>query len=108
MFKPAYFLLLISLIFSFLNGSPLSERSALSWQDKVDTLLLTDIASQVEFILFLEEQANLDGAAQFATKRQKGEYVFKTLTQTAQRSQKPILEFLADLELNIDPTGLQI
>ena len=96
MFKPAYFLLLISLLFSFLYRSPLSDRSELSWQDKVDPLLLTDTASQVEFILFLEEQANLDGAVQFATKRQKGEYVFKTLTQTAQRSQKPILDLLAD------------
>lgn len=96
MFKPAYFLLLISLIFSFLNGSPLSDRSAISWQDKVDPLLLTDSASQVEFILFLEEQANLEGAAFYATKSQRGEYVFKTLTKTAQRNQKPILAFLAD------------
>ncbi len=95
MFKTARYLLLLSIIFSFLNIHPSVAFNSTAWQDKVDPALLNNDQPQVEFILFLSEQADTKGSAKFATKQQKGEYVFQTLTQTAQRSQKPLLDLLA-------------
>lgn len=95
MFKSARYLLLLSIIFSFLNIHPSVAFNSTAWQDKVDPALLNNDQPQVEFILFLSEQADTTGSAKFATKQQKGEYVFQTLTQTAQRSQKPLLDLLA-------------
>jgi subtilisin family serine protease len=103
LFKPANILLLITLLFSFINWSPPSRETALSWQEKVEPQLLNSVENQVEFVLFLSEQANLDGAARLSTKQQKGEYVFQTLTKTAQRSQKPILEALARSAVEVRP-----
>jgi serine protease AprX len=93
--KPVYVLLLISLLLSFLDQPVIPNPDPFVWQKKVDQQLLTQTASPAEFILFLSEQANLEAASSFSTKRQKGEFVYQTLTQTARRSQKPILDLLS-------------
>lgn len=93
--KPASYFLLISLIISSFYWPLATSASHPTWKDKVDPQLLNSSDSTVEFILFLSEQADLKAASVYPTKNQKGEFVYQTLTQTAQRSQKPILDLLS-------------
>jgi subtilisin family serine protease len=47
-----------------------------------------------EFFVVLADQADLSGAAAFATKAEKGRYVHETLLNKAQTTQEPILQWL--------------
>jgi serine protease AprX len=68
------------------------------WQNKVDPWVLKTAASgPTEFLVYLEEQADLSSAKQLRTKLEKGTYVYNQLTRTAQRTQAPILAALQDL-----------
>lgn len=69
-----------------------------AWQSKVDPWVLNTAAqSPTEFLVFLKEQADLSAAKQLHTKLEKGTYVYNQLTQTAQRTQGPLLAVLQDL-----------
>lgn len=59
------------------------------WQTKVDPWVLGRLEQQpeAEFIVLLAEQADLSAAAQLPTKLEKGEYVYRRLTETAERTQ---------------------
>lgn len=75
------------------------EAKAATWQDKVDPWVMdTALAEgQTEFLVYLTEQADLSAAADLTTKEAKGNYVFQTLTATADRTQGPVLAQLRDL-----------
>lgn len=47
-----------------------------------------------EFLVVLADQADLSGAESLQTKEEKGRYVYNTLFNKAQATQKPILEWL--------------
>lgn len=47
-----------------------------------------------EFLVVLADQADLSGAAQLATKEEKGTFVFKALSAKAQATQGPMLDWL--------------
>jgi len=66
---------------------------ASEWTDKVDPRVLAglDQERQVEFLVFMEDQADVSDAAGFATKVERGRYVFERLTAAAERSQAPLL-----------------
>jgi serine protease AprX len=65
------------------------------WQNRVDRWVLDTAASgETEFLVFMQEQADLSGAASLKTQAAKGQYVFEQLTQTAQRTQAPLLHWL--------------
>jgi len=65
------------------------------WRDKVDPWVLDSGRSQeTEFLVFLDDQADLSAAAQLPTKEAKGQYVFQTLTEIASRAQVPVLDDL--------------
>src|SRR5690349_20175263 len=49
-----------------------------------------------EFLVVINDQADLSGAAQLATKEEKGAFVFKALLAKAQAAQGPALEWLAE------------
>jgi len=49
---------------------------------------------QAEILLILREQANVDGAAQLATRTERTRYVYEQLTQTAERTQPPLRAYL--------------
>ena len=49
-----------------------------------------------EFLVVFNDQADLSGAAQLATKEEKGAFVFKALLAKAQAAQGPALEWLAE------------
>ena len=65
-----------------------------NWQNKVDPRLLQGAPATNEFILVFSEQADLSGAAAFKTKEAKGRYVYERLSETAQRTQAPVLDEL--------------
>lgn len=71
-----------------------------AWQAKVDPELLATAAWEpVEALVVLAEQADLAAARRLPTKEERGRTVFERLSQTAARTQKPLLELLRSLGL---------
>jgi serine protease AprX len=81
-----YFLFLISSLFFLPYASA-------QWQQKIDPSLLNSTKT-TNFLVILREQADVSFANNLPTKAQKGEYVFKKLQQTAERSQRNIQQIL--------------
>lgn len=79
---------------------PADSLPALSQQQilaKIDPWVLqTAAAGETEFLVFLTEQADLSAAAALPTKLAKGQYVYQTLTETAQRTQGALLQVLEE------------
>ncbi|MEE4271484.1 MAG: S8 family serine peptidase [Thermoanaerobaculales bacterium] len=62
------------------------------WRSKVDPWVLeTGRERATEFLVFLDEQAELAAAADLESKGARGAFVHRTLTETATRTQAPIL-----------------
>ena len=63
---------------------------------KIDPWVLEEIATkgQAEFLVVLADQADLSGAAKLLTKEEKGRFVYQTLYEKAESTQKPILNWL--------------
>ena len=73
------------------DGSP-DDR----WRDKVDPWVLESGRShETEFLLFLDEQADLGAAEELLTKDEKGTFVVRSLIEVAKRSQEPLLRELS-------------
>lgn len=70
--------------------------SASTWQSKVDPWVLEEIRAgeSSEFLILLEEQADLRAASRLPTKEEKGRFVFDRLREVAQRSQAPLTRTL--------------
>ncbi len=73
--------------------------------NKIDPWVLdhTAASQSAEFLVMLSDQADLSGAAKFTTKLAKGRYVYQTLWQKAQETQKPIVQWLADRGVEFRP-----
>ncbi|HKQ76979.1 MAG TPA: S8 family serine peptidase, partial [Blastocatellia bacterium] len=56
----------------------------------------TDAGEEAEFLVVLEEQADLSLARLFETKEEKGRYVFETLLARASETQAPLLGWLEE------------
>ncbi len=69
---------------------------------KVDPDLLAEIQAEgtADFFIWMAEQADVSGADQLPTKLEKGQYVFDTLRQTAELTQR-------DLRADLDAQGVQ-
>jgi len=91
--------LVSGLLLTTANPAPSATRTpATSWQDKVDPWVLGKAAAgETEFLLFLREQADLTLAANLKTKAEKGAWVFRRLTEVAQKTQPPVLAALDTL-----------
>lgn len=88
-------LLLVSAVIVSAVRAPQAVSPAL-WQNKVDPDVLVQASNgETEFIIFLDEQADLSGAAALQTKQEKGQYVFEQLRKIAGQTQKPVLDELA-------------
>lgn len=83
----------------------LTSRAAVpeNWQAKLDARLWQGPPATNEFLVILSEQADLSGAAALKTKEAKGRYVFERLTETAQRTQSPMLKTLRERGLEHRP-----
>lgn len=66
-----------------------------SWREKVSSTVLEALAQgETDFLVVLNEQADLSATARLATKEEKGAYVYQALTTSAARSQQPLLNAL--------------
>jgi serine protease AprX len=82
--------ILLSLVFSAAaDGESLAQ--------KVDPWVLEKSATgQAEFLVMLREQGDLRGARGLSSKTDKSAFVMDVLRSTAERSQKPLLDLLAE------------
>ena len=87
-------LLLASLL---LSTAAVAENPDAEWRRKVDPWVFWTASAETptEFLVVLEEQADLSGAANIATKNQKGEFVYRRLRETAERTQGALRAELA-------------
>lgn len=97
--KVVSFLSLLSLLALLVAVMVPRQVKAATWQDKVDPWVLSTALAEgeTEFLLFLNEQADVSAAADLTTKEAKGNYVYQTLTATADRTQGPVLAQLRDM-----------
>jgi serine protease AprX len=94
--------ILTALIFGSFTSSPAAPAPA--WQTKVDGWVLqTTESGETEFLVFLQDQADLSAAARLPTRLEKGEFVYQTLLDHARRTQKPLLDALDGLGVQYQP-----
>lgn len=84
-----------------------------SWESKVDSWLLNQArvvenlnspsSGNTDFIILLSDQADLSAEAALPTRLEKGQYVFRVLTETASRTQGPLLAELDRLGVDHQP-----
>jgi len=92
------FLVLLMMLASLTGAQAGAINSTPAWHSKVDPWVLkTAEQGATEFLVFLHEQADLSVASRLNSKHEKGAYVYRQLTQTAQRTQGPVLAALQDL-----------
>ena len=101
----AFWLLVLSMLAfstaSFLPPSAAGKSEAADglltadWQAKVQSTVLEKAAlGQTEFLIYMEQKADLSRAESLATKEEKGQYVYDQLTQTAETSQSGLKQLL--------------
>jgi len=91
---PRIVLLLSALVSGLLLVAydPTPARASAAWATKVDEPLLQATADggTAEFLIVLNAQSDLSGAAALRDKATRGEYVYQTLTAVAFRTQAPV------------------
>jgi subtilisin family serine protease len=99
-------LLILGLIFSILNtaaptvAKPIDEQSLEKVESRVLNAVLTDGTSS--FVIEIAEKADLSKAYTLTDWSERGWYVYNTLREVAERTQKPILEILKKRGLNYE------
>jgi serine protease AprX len=90
-----FLLLSIGSVSSSISNPAQNQRAALA---KVAPWVLerTTDDQQAEFLVVLEDQADLSGAEALATKEEKGRFVYRTLWNKAQATQAPLLAWLKE------------
>jgi subtilisin family serine protease len=93
--------LLVTLIFILTSLALVNYKSSILAQSpdvltKIAPWVLEHTADnkEAEFLVVLRDQADLSGAAALQTKEEKGRFVYQTLYNKAQATQKPILDWL--------------
>ncbi|MCO6486862.1 MAG: S8 family serine peptidase [Phaeodactylibacter sp.] len=68
------------------------------WKNKVDASLLEKAyaGEEAEFLILLQEQADVSGSRQFRIKEEKAAFVFNKLQQTAKQTQGPVIALLEE------------
>lgn len=95
--------LTITFLFIFLGLSGTTPRvSAEEWQSLVEPALLKSFQQEdfVEFVIFLDAQADLARANHYNDKVARGTYVYQELSTVAQRSQAPLISYLEGLDVD--------
>ena len=79
-----------------------AEDSRSKQSEKIDLSIMDskDENGQIEFIIFLTNQADLSEAVHLPTKADKGAFVYNRLTQAAWQNQTPLLEYLRSQDAN--------
>ncbi len=85
------------------QGVAQSQTSG-SWTAKVDPGLLAEPAGgPTEFLIVLEEQADLSGASARRDKTSRGQFVYETMTELAARTQAPLRAMLDERGVDYRP-----
>ena len=81
------------------------QASASDWQASVDPLLLavSEDGEEVEFIVLLEGEANITQAKELGSKAAKGDYVYRSLRETARVAQSALLAELSSRDILHQP-----
>lgn len=96
---PSLSVLLSGLLLAGFVASSAQGAVRSAWQSKVDAWALeTAQAGETEFLVFLNEQADLSEAARLPTKLEKGRFVYERLSETAHRTQSPLIAALDALQ----------
>jgi serine protease AprX len=104
MFQRRTGLLAVALTIAVAGPAIADEPPGGDWLAKVDPWVVTaDRPQPTEFLVFLEEQADLSRAADLPTREAKGAFVFHTLSELAKRTQQPILDELASRGVDFRP-----
>ena len=109
MFRRLLLLVSLAALASLIPASPYPHVAtaappAPAWHAKVDAWVLENAPDgRTEFIVFLADQADLSAAAALRSKAEKGEYVYRTLTEHAERTQAPLRRALARLGVEWQP-----
>lgn len=95
----------LPLLLVFLIARALPVLSAPAWQAQVDSWVLETLQAEdeVEFLVYLEEQADLTGAAAIAAKDERGAYVWQQLVEVAARTQPALIDDLDRLGVSYRP-----
>jgi serine protease AprX len=95
----------LPLLLVFLIARTLPVLSAPAWQAQVDGWVLETLQAEdeVEFLVYLEEQADLTGAAAIAAKDERGAYVWQQLVEVAARTQPALIDDLDRLGVSYRP-----
>ncbi len=85
--------------FLVLTGVAFAATASDQWQSKVDPWVMSKAraGAGTEFLVFLEEKADLSPAESLSTKAEKGRFVVDALRATAAKTQAPVLERLKAL-----------
>jgi serine protease AprX len=87
----------LSLIFFVSLFTPSANTQVVAWRNKVEAQVLADAQQKpTDFIVWMGEQTDLEEARGLKTKLEKGEFVFKKLSETAEQTQKNVLHILVN------------
>ncbi|MCZ6507380.1 MAG: S8 family serine peptidase [Acidobacteria bacterium] len=80
---------------------PVCVDASVEWAEKVDPWVIETLERQgkAEFLVFLQDQADLSAAKGLGSKVEKGRFVFDQLTAAAERSQPAVLAEIAGRRL---------
>lgn len=94
----------IMVIFTLMSAQT-KTADAGAWKTSVDPWVLqtADANGETEFLVFLNEQADLSAAYSLSTKLEKGTYVYETLTATAAQTQPAVIAELDSLGVEYRP-----
>ena len=97
--------LTLTILFALAAASTSSAVTEPEWRAKVDPSLVAraSAGTESEFLLYLEEQADLTPSMRLATKAEKGVFVYERLKRTAERSQGPVLRALSTAGAEYQP-----
>ncbi len=100
-YMPKYFLLLLSLM---IIHSSFGQTDA-HWQSKISPSLWENSirGKALSFLVVLEQQSDLSDAQWLRTKKDKAEFVFQSLTQTASETQRNISRVLDENNISYRP-----
>ena len=88
-------IIIASILAALLTGAGASTAPPTDWQSRVDPWVLSSAgAGETEFLIFLEQQAELSWAADLLTKEEKGRFVFQALTKVADQTQGDLIRTL--------------
>jgi subtilisin family serine protease len=98
-------LVIVSVLLAALFCTGLAQSQTGSSADKIESKVLTDLRRErkVTFFVVLGEQADLRQAAAVSGWRDRGAAVVDSLRETAGRTQRPLLDFLARFNAEVTP-----